>query len=91
MNERTLPRNGGKELDLERAFRERAEWERDVAIDRALVLERELETNRAAQEELRLERNRALGRIGAMESTKFWKLRRVWFRLRRLVGAPGPE
>ncbi len=28
----------------------------------------------------------ALDRIAAMESSKFWKLRRVWFRMRRVVG-----
>jgi len=31
------------------------------------------------------------GRIAAMESTKFWKLRTVWFRLKRVIGLPGPE
>jgi hypothetical protein len=28
----------------------------------------------------------ALARITSMESSKFWKLRRIWFRLKRWVG-----
>ena len=35
-----------------------------------------------AQEEAR----QALARITSMESSKFWKLRRIWFRLKRCVG-----
>ncbi len=31
----------------------------------------------------------ARGRIEAMESTTFWKMRRVWFQLKRAVGIPG--
>jgi hypothetical protein len=33
----------------------------------------------------------ALDRISAMESSKFWKVRRVWFRLRRAVGLGAGE
>jgi Methyltransferase domain len=33
----------------------------------------------------------AVDRIRAMENTKFWKLRKAWFRLRRLVGLRGHE
>jgi hypothetical protein len=33
----------------------------------------------------------AMERIVAMESTKFWKARRVWFRARRFLGLPGHE
>jgi predicted O-methyltransferase YrrM len=33
----------------------------------------------------------ALSRIRAMEGTKFWKARKVWFRVRRRVGIRGPE
>lgn len=35
-----------------------------------------------AQEEVR----QALAKITSMESSKFWKLRRIWFRLKRCVG-----
>ena len=31
------------------------------------------------------------GRIAAMESAKFWKVRALWFRFRRLIGVPGQE
>jgi glycosyltransferase involved in cell wall biosynthesis len=31
------------------------------------------------------------GRIAAMESAKFWKLRTLWFRFRRRIGVPGQE
>jgi hypothetical protein len=55
-----------------------------VELDQASQERDALLTQPAARqtEELR----RALDRIAAMESSKFWKLRRVWFRLRRAVG-----
>jgi hypothetical protein len=31
----------------------------------------------------------AVGRIAAMETSKFWKLRSIWFKLRRFVGIKG--
>jgi hypothetical protein len=34
---------------------------------------------------------RLRGRIGAMESSKFWKLRAGWFRVKRAIGLPGSE
>lgn len=33
----------------------------------------------------------AANRIAAMESSKFWKLRRAWFRIKRIVGLGGNE
>jgi glycosyltransferase involved in cell wall biosynthesis len=33
----------------------------------------------------------ALNRIAAMETSKFWKLRASWFRLKRVIGLPGEE
>ncbi len=33
----------------------------------------------------------ALGTITAMESSKFWKLRKVWFRLKKILGLPTTE
>jgi glycosyltransferase involved in cell wall biosynthesis len=44
----------------------------------------ELERARAEVERLR-------GRIGAMESSKFWKMRAGWFRVKRAIGLPGSE
>jgi glycosyltransferase involved in cell wall biosynthesis len=42
-------------------------------------------------ERARAEVDRLRGRIEAMESTKFWKLRRLWFRVRRAIGLSGQE
>ena len=42
-------------------------------------------------ETLTLQLQAALDRIAAMESSKFWKLRRQWFRLRRVVGLGAGE
>ena len=42
-------------------------------------------------ETLTLQLQAALDRIAAMESSKFWKLRRQWFRLRRAVGLGAGE
>jgi hypothetical protein len=55
-------------------------WSRQVARSDF----EELERARADVERLR-------ERIRAMESTKFWKLRARWFRIRRAVGWPGRE
>jgi glycosyltransferase involved in cell wall biosynthesis len=53
-----------------------------------------LQVARADFEELeraRAEVNRLRGRVDAMESSKFWKLRTRWFRIRRAIGRPGRE
>jgi hypothetical protein len=42
-------------------------------------------------ERLRDELGLARGRITAMESSKFWKVRTAWFRLKRAVGIASPE
>ena len=47
---------------------------------------------RPAQEETgRAEAERLRGRITAMESSKFWKVRTLWFRLKRAVGLASQE
>jgi hypothetical protein len=43
------------------------------------------------REELRAELDRLRGRVAAMESSKFWRLRRTWFRLTRAFRRPGRE
>jgi hypothetical protein len=78
-------------LALERARRQNAELERDQLVERAIGLEEQVEASRALSEKLLKERDQAAARIQAMESTKFWKLRRKWFLLRQFVGLPGPE
>ena len=39
--------------------------------------------------DLQTERNQAKERIRAMEMSKFWKIRYLWFRLRKRLGIPG--
>ena len=58
-----------------------------------LLQEEEDELGRARTELARVqaEVHDARGRITAMESTKFWKLRRIWFRLKRTLHVPGLE
>lgn len=71
-------------------------------IERLLIerrrLEEELETAQQLLEAARVERDQAAAvarnareRIVAMERTKFWRARRVWFRARRLLGLSGRE
>ena len=50
-----------------------------------------METLRAAVQDLRAELARTTGRIAAMESSKFWRLRGRWFRLKRALGLPADE
>jgi len=40
---------------------------------------------------LRSQVDQLSGQIAAMESSKFWKLRRTWFQLKRALGAAGTE
>ena len=35
------------------------------------------------------EKEKAIGRVEAMESSKFWKLRSQWFQIRRSIGLTG--
>lgn len=37
------------------------------------------------------EKNQAIDRVYAMETSKFWQLRKRWFKLRSLAGIPGQE
>jgi hypothetical protein len=73
-----------KELETTWKLLEEARMERDEA--------------RIEREEAKTERDdatatarQAVERIRAMESTKFWKLRRAWFRVRRFLALPGTE
>ena len=50
-----------------------------------------LQTLRAELEQLRAELDLVRGHITAMESSKFWRLRRAWFRLKRVLSLPADE
>lgn len=51
---------------------------------------KKIETDlRAAQDDLRSGLDLARSRITAMESSKFWRLRRHWFRVKRALHLPG--
>ncbi len=51
-------------------------------------LKQKLKTARLQIGELEAQIHRASGRIGAMESSKFWQLRTQWFRLKKTLGLP---
>ena len=55
---------------------------RDDHAATSTQLEQTRQSLGTAQEEAR----QALAKITSMESSKFWKLRRIWFRLKRCVG-----
>ena len=46
----------------------------------------QLEQTRKSLGTAREEARQALAKIASMQSSKFWKLRRIWFRLKRWVG-----
>jgi glycosyltransferase involved in cell wall biosynthesis len=50
--------------------------------------EARLQSARVELEHVRTELSVARDRITAMESSKFWRLRRAWFRLKRALGLP---
>jgi hypothetical protein len=65
---------------------EEARQARDDHASREQALEADIEHT---QQSLRMaleEARQARARITSMESSKFWKLRRIWFRLKRWVG-----
>jgi SAM-dependent methyltransferase len=51
-----------------------------------IALKTELERVQAQFQETQAELERSQARIAAMESSKFWQLRKAWFRLKRAVG-----
>jgi hypothetical protein len=51
----------------------------------------ELETMRAQLDQTRLELHYANTMIAAIQSSKFWKIRRLWFKLRKIVGLKNTE
>ena len=61
---------------------EEARQARDDHAATSTQLEQTRQSLGTAQEEAR----QALAKITSMESSKFWKLRRIWFRLKRCVG-----
>lgn len=73
------------ELHKLKAASDDLQRERDEHAVRAPAATTELERAPSLQAALTLARE-AQARIRAMESSKFWKLRRTWFRLKRLVG-----
>jgi FkbM family methyltransferase len=79
------------ELDAEAARRQAVEQKLRASEARRRTAELELDEAAAQRHAIAVERRRAADRIQAMETTKFWKLRKVWFRLRRALGVPGPE
>lgn len=66
--------------------RQKAEPERDEALAALRSLEADLRRTSHQLADARQQERRARERIVAMESSKFWKLRRIWFRLKRSVG-----
>jgi Glycosyl transferase family 2 len=50
-----------------------------------------LQAARVELEQVRAELDRVRGRVAAMESSKFWNLRRAWFRLKRALHLPADE
>ena len=51
----------------------------------------ELVGSQSQLQHIQVELERSQGRITAMASSKFWKLRTAWFRLRKLIGMAGDE
>jgi hypothetical protein len=52
---------------------------------------RPLHEARALLDQTQADLRQARTRIAAMESSRFWKLRRVWFRVKRSLGIPCNE
>jgi chromosome segregation ATPase len=48
---------------------------------------KQVESLRSQLEETKAKLGNAEGRIAAMETSKFWKIRAGWFRVKRLLGS----
>jgi GT2 family glycosyltransferase len=53
--------------------------------------QRQLKRSQNKLQQTKEELEQAQNRISAMETSKFWKLRKRWFQLKRLTGIPGQE
>lgn len=61
-----------------------------ASLDANLTVKRErLQHRKANLDSRRSELDQALGRIAAMETSKFWKMRRLWFNIKRSLGLGG--
>ena len=69
-----------------RTVLEEARQARDDHAAREEALQAVLERASTELKQNREEARQARARITSMESSKFWKLRRIWFRLKRCVG-----
>jgi Methyltransferase FkbM domain len=69
-----------------RATLEEARQAREDHAAREQAVQAELEQTRQRLQTTLEAARQALARITSMESSKFWKLRRIWFRLKRCVG-----
>lgn len=67
-------------LNLQRLKQEKQTLETEQQIPKVAALEMEQEIPKVAALE---------DRIAAMESSKFWKLRNTWFRIKRALGLKG--
>src|SRR5262249_41737109 len=65
---------------------EEARQARDDYAAREQAVQAELEQTRQRLQTALETARQTLARITSMESSKFWKLRRIWFRLKRCVG-----
>jgi hypothetical protein len=65
---------------------EEARQAREDHATREEALQAVLERASTELKQNREEARQARARITSMESSKFWKLRRIWFRLKRCVG-----
>ncbi len=88
MREARIKRESGDDLEAWRYLQVAAGCER---VPRAGDEDARLRAGFADVEEVRAELSLARGRIAAMESTKFWRLRRAWFRLKRTLRLPADE
>jgi Glycosyl transferase family 2 len=79
--------------ELERALAEAASRSELHAVSRSSLEERtrQIEGVTAELEEVRAEAALMRERVAAMQTSKFWKLRALWFRLKRALGVRGPE
>jgi hypothetical protein len=72
-------------------IRQPSELARVEATRRAEFFTRRFEEVASALELSGWERFKLERRIEAMESSRFWRLRRIWFRVKRALGLPAVE
>lgn len=73
------------------SLREPDKTEIDELIKQLRQTQKRLQRMETQLQQVEQEKDEAIGRVAAMETSKFWQMRKRWFTLKRMAGIPGED